>query len=173
MTANEYQKRALEYLIPKEFYIQRVPDAVIALYTVLGAITNPDENISSVKLLEGTMGLVGEAGEIDEIMKKSLFQGHKLDREHIALELGDTAWYLALAADAIGYDLETIFEKNLEKIKERYPDGFEFERSINRKEGDIRNGKRETAKNSVLFEYRQSGIKEIDLPKETVRSNHS
>lgn len=137
MTANEYQKRALEYLIPKEFYIQRVPDAVIALYAVLGAITNPYENISSVKLLEGTMGLVGEAGEIDEIMKKALFQGHQLDREHIALELGDTAWYLALAADAIGYDLETILKKNLEKIKERYPDGFEFERSINRKEGDI------------------------------------
>lgn len=37
MTANEYQKRALEYLIPKEFYIQRVPDAVIALYAALGA----------------------------------------------------------------------------------------------------------------------------------------
>lgn len=137
MTANEYQKRALEYLIPKEFYNQRVPDAVIALYAVLGAITNPDENISSVKLLEGTMGLVGEAGEIDEIMKKYLFQGHQLDREHIALELGDTAWYLALAADAIGYDLETILKKNLEKIKERYPDGFEYIKSINRREGDI------------------------------------
>lgn len=62
MTANEYQKEALKYLIPKEFYIQRVPDAVIALYAALGAITNPNENISSVKLLEGTMGLVGEAG---------------------------------------------------------------------------------------------------------------
>lgn len=137
MTANEYQKRALEYLIPKEFYIQRVPDAVIALYAALGAITNPDENISSVKLLEGTMGLVGEAGEIDEIMKKALFQGHQLDREHIALELGDTAWYLALAANAIGYDLETILKKNLEKIKERYPDGFEYIKSINRREGDV------------------------------------
>lgn len=137
MTANEYQKEALKYLIPKELYAQRVPDSVIALYAALGAITNPDKNISSVKLLEGTMGLVGEAGEIDEIMKKALFQGHQLDREHIALELGDTAWYLALAADAIGYDLETILKKNLEKIKERYPDGFEYIKSINRREGDI------------------------------------
>ena len=137
MTANEYQKRALKYLIPKELYAKRVPDSVITLYAALGAITNPNENISSVKLLEGTMGLVGEAGEIDEIMKKALFQGHQLDREHIALELGDTAWYLALAADAIGYDLETILEKNLEKIKERYPDGFEYIKSINRREGDI------------------------------------
>lgn len=137
MTANEYQKEALKYLIPKELYAQRVPDSVIALYAALGAITNPNENISSVKLLEGTMGLVGEAGEIDEIMKKALFQGHQLDREHIALELGDTAWYLALAADAIGYDLETILKKNLEKIKERYPDGFEYIKSINRREGDI------------------------------------
>ena len=137
MTANEYQKEALKYLIPKELYAKRVPDSVIALYAALGAITNPNENISSVKLLEGTMGLVGEAGEIDEIMKKALFQGHQLDREHIALELGDTAWYLALAANAIGYDLETILKKNLEKIKERYPDGFEYIKSINRREGDI------------------------------------
>ena len=137
MTANEYQKEALKYLIPKELYAQRVPDSVLALYAAIGAITNPNENISSVKLLEGTMGLVGEAGEIDEIMKKALFQGHQLDREHIALELGDTAWYLALAADAIGYDLETILKKNLEKIKERYPEGFEYIKSINRREGDI------------------------------------
>lgn len=137
MTANEYQKEALKYLIPKELYAQRVPDSVLALYAAIGAITNPNENISSVKLLEGTMGLVGEAGEIDEIMKKALFQGHQLDREHIALELGDTAWYLALAANAIGYDLETILKKNLEKIKERYPEGFEYIKSINRREGDI------------------------------------
>ena len=137
MTANEYQKEALKYLIPKELYAQRVPDSVLALYAALGAITNPNESISSVKLLEGTMGLVGEAGEIDEIMKKALFQGHQLDREHIALELGDTAWYLALAANAIGYDLETILKKNLEKIKERYPEGFEYIKSINRREGDI------------------------------------
>ena len=83
------------------------------------------------------MGLNGEAGEAMDILKKFLFQGHKLDREHVALELGDICWYLALAADAIGYDLESILNLNLEKIKKRYPDGFKFDRSIKRREDDV------------------------------------
>ena len=85
-------------------------------------------------LLNGLMGLNGEA--ID-ILKKHLFQGHWLDREHIARELGDASWYLAVSAWALGYNLEDIFENNIRKLKDRFPDGFDSERSINRKEGDI------------------------------------
>lgn len=84
------------------------------------------------KLLEGVMGLNGEAGECADAIKKHLFQGHELDKQHLAYELGDIAWYLALAADAIGYDLETILRMNIGKLKERYPDGFDSNRSINR-----------------------------------------
>lgn len=135
MTINEYQKLALRTEAPKDFY--RNPDAVLSVYVTLGAITNPEDNLSSVRLLEGLIGLNGEAGEAMDILKKVLFQGHKLDREHVALELGDIAWYLALAADAIGYDLETIFQKNIDKLKARYPDGFETEKSQNRREDDI------------------------------------
>lgn len=135
MQINEYQKLALRTEAPKELY--RNPEAVTIAYATLGAITNPEDNLSSVRLLEGLMGLNGEAGEAMNILKKVLFQGHKLDREHVALELGDIAWYLALAADAIGYDLESIFQKNIDKLKARYPDGFETNKSQNRREGDI------------------------------------
>ena len=135
MTINEYQKLALRTEAPKELY--RNPEAATMAFVTLGAITNPEDNMSSVRLLEGLMGLNGEAGEAMDILKKVLFQGHKLDREHVALELGDIAWYLALAADAIGYDLETIFQKNIDKLKARYPDGFETEKSQNRREDDI------------------------------------
>lgn len=83
------------------------------------------------------MGLSGEAGEATDILKKVLFQGHMLDEEHVALELGDICWYLALAADAIGYDLETIMQMNIDKLKARYPNGFEVDKSVHRKEGDI------------------------------------
>jgi NTP pyrophosphatase (non-canonical NTP hydrolase) len=79
------------------------------------------------------MGLNGEAGECIDLIKKHLFQGHTLNEEHIAKELGDIAWYLAISADAIGYDLETIFQMNINKLKDRYPDGFDSELSINRK----------------------------------------
>lgn len=88
-------------------------------------------------LLNGVMGLAGESGEYVDMMKKHLFQGHELDKEHIAKELGDVAWYIALSAYAMGYDLETILQMNVDKLRKRYPNGFEAERSLHRQEGDV------------------------------------
>lgn len=82
------------------------------------------------KLTEGLMGLAGEAGEAIDILKKHLYQGHPLDKLHLAEELGDVAWYLAVSAWELGYDLNEIFAKNINKLRERYPNGFEEERSI-------------------------------------------
>jgi NTP pyrophosphatase (non-canonical NTP hydrolase) len=83
------------------------------------------------------MGLNGEAGEAIDILKKHLFQGHELDTAHMAKELGDVAWYLAVSADAIGYDLETVMQMNVDKLKVRYPDGFDAEHSLHRNKDDI------------------------------------
>lgn len=47
-----------------------------------------------------------KAKTILDAEKKHLFQGHELDTAHMAKELGDVAWYLAVSANAIGYDLE-------------------------------------------------------------------
>lgn len=88
-------------------------------------------------LLNGLMGLNGEAGEAIDILKKYLFQGHELDTAHMAKELGDAAWYLAVSANAIGYDLETIMQMNVDKLKARYPDGFDAEHSLHRNQDDI------------------------------------
>jgi len=87
--------------------------------------------------LNGVMGLAGESGECVDMMKKHLFQGHPLDKEHMAKELGDVAWYLAVTAHAIGYDLETVLQMNVDKLRKRYPNGFEAEKSLHRKAGDI------------------------------------
>jgi NTP pyrophosphatase (non-canonical NTP hydrolase) len=88
-------------------------------------------------LINGALGLAGESGEVADIVKKVMFQGHKIDKEHLAKELGDICWYLAETATAIGYDLETIMQMNIDKLMKRYPDGFSTERSQNREEGDI------------------------------------
>lgn len=88
-------------------------------------------------LEDGLMGLNGEAGECIDILKKHLFQGHSLDKEHMAKELGDVAWYLAVSCHAIGYSLEEVLQMNVEKLSKRYPNGFEEKRSLNRKAGDI------------------------------------
>jgi len=116
MTPNEYQKEALR----------------TERNTLWQAI---DEN--KIRLMNGLMGLNGEAGEAIDILKKHLYQGHYFDREHLAKELGDVAWYLAVSADALGYSLEEILKMNVEKLRARYPDGFEAERSVNREEGDL------------------------------------
>lgn len=91
----------------------------------------------SLRLLHGLIGLSAESGEALDILKKNMFQEHNLDKYHLALELGDVAWYLAVSADSLGYDLETILQMNVTKRLARYPDGFDANKSIYRKEGDI------------------------------------
>ncbi len=83
-------------------------------------------------ILNGVMGLNGEAGECIEIVKKHLYQGHELDRECLIEELGDVAWYLAVCCEGIGVSLEEVMEKNIDKLKARYPEGFDKARSIDR-----------------------------------------
>ena len=85
-------------------------------------------------LINGVMGLCGESGESIDLVKKHLAQGHELDKEKLAKELGDIAWYLAETATAMGYSLEDILQMNIDKLRARYPDGFAVERSVNRDE---------------------------------------
>lgn len=106
MTINEYQKLAMTTL-------------------------NPELSEKDV-LINGVMGLCGESGEAIDIVKKWLAQGHALDRETLAKELGDICWYLAETATALGLDLEDIMAANIEKLKKRYPEGFDSSRSVNR-----------------------------------------
>ena len=102
------------------------------------ALTTANPNLSEKDmLLNGVMGLCGEAGEVIDLVKKHLAQGHALDKEHLAKELGDVAWYLALTASAIGYSLEDVFQMNIDKLKKRYPEGFASQNSIVRSEKDI------------------------------------
>lgn len=88
-------------------------------------------------LLEGLMGLNGEAGEAIDILKKQMFQDHKEDYKHIASELGDCCWYITVTANAMGYSLVDILNMNIEKLHKRYPNGFDSAKSIDRSEDDI------------------------------------
>lgn len=108
MTINEYQKLAMVTL-------------------------NPELSKKDV-LINGVMGLCGESGEAIDIVKKHLHQGHELDKEKLAKELGDIAWYLAETAWAMDIPLEEILRGNIEKLKRRFPEGFSTERSIMRTE---------------------------------------
>lgn len=112
MTPNEYQREAMRTAAGMD-------------YSTMNPIVN------------AALGIVGEGGEVADMLKKHIFQGHDLNIEHLAKELGDVLWYIALAAECIGYPLEDIMKMNIDKLRKRYPDGFESERSQHRIEGDV------------------------------------
>ena len=81
-------------------------------------------------------GMVGEIGEIHSIYQKT-FQGHECEDLHLKKEVGDLLWFIAEYCTAMRWDLDEIMELNIEKLKARFPEGFEADRSLHRKEGDI------------------------------------
>ena len=106
-------------------------------YQTLAMTTlNPELDKREV-LINSVMGLCGEAGEAIDIVKKWLMQGHELDKEHLIKELGDVAWYLAEAVTALDVPLEAVFQGNLDKVRRRFPNGFDTGASVKRKEGDL------------------------------------
>lgn len=82
--------------------------------------------------MNAALGISGEAGEVCDIIKKAVYQGHEMDTDHIVEELGDLMWYVALMAYMCGETLDGVMQKNVDKLWKRYPDGFSTERSVNR-----------------------------------------
>lgn len=107
MTANEYQ--------------------VLAMKTL-----NKDLDEREV-LINGVMGLCGESGEVIDIVKKHISQGHPLNKDKIIEELGDVMWYIAELATILNVTMEDIMKYNINKLSQRYEGGFTVEQSINRK----------------------------------------
>ena len=106
-------------------------------YQRLAKVTSNPDLSPEMHLLNGVMGMCGEAGECIDLVKKYQMQGHELDRDHLAKELGDVMWYVAEAASAMDIELDDVMQKNIDKLKARYPEGFEVDRSVHRKSGDV------------------------------------
>jgi NTP pyrophosphatase (non-canonical NTP hydrolase) len=83
-------------------------------------------------LLNGALGAAGEAGEIADHIKKVVFHGHDLDVEYLVKECGDDIWYLADILRRLQIKLSHAAGVNIKKLKDRYPDGFDEQKSINR-----------------------------------------
>jgi NTP pyrophosphatase (non-canonical NTP hydrolase) len=81
-----------------------------------------------------SLGLAGEAGETVDIIKKYLFHGHQINHEKLENELGDVLWYVSAICSEFNINLEDVAKTNIKKLKERYPEGFEESKSINRLE---------------------------------------
>ncbi len=78
------------------------------------------------------MGIAGEAGELLDYFKKHFFQGHHFDKEKVIDELGDIMFYITYLCELYCIDMGEVMYKNIEKRKQRYPQGFDSTRSKNR-----------------------------------------
>ena len=110
MTGNEYQKLAGRTIDPAMTPVQQEYHAL--------------------------HGMVGEIGELHSIYQK-VYQGHDDTDVHKQKELGDLLWFIAEYCTCQGWELEDIMTMNILKLKQRYPNGFEPEKSLHRMVGDI------------------------------------
>ena len=103
-------------------------------YQQLAARTLGRDRTHEQQLANAALGLTGEAGEVADVIKKHLFHGTPLDQDALAKELGDCLWYIGAFATVLGLSLDEIAQRNVDKLRKRYPEGFDTERSRNRTE---------------------------------------
>ena len=88
------------------------------------------------RLSTASIGLSGEVGEFNDLIKKIFFQGKEYNEENkekLESELGDIMWYWAQACMALHLDPYTVLKKNIKKLESRYPGGkFSVEKSEKR-----------------------------------------
>lgn len=105
-------------------------------YQVLAARTINTDLENYQQMNHALHGIVGEVGEIHSLYQK-VYQGHDIDAEHIKKEFGDLLWFIAEYCTGMNWNLEDVMQMNIDKLKARFPEGFEVDKSLHRKEGDI------------------------------------
>jgi NTP pyrophosphatase (non-canonical NTP hydrolase) len=96
---------------------------------------NQDVDLGGI--FNACLGLSGEVGEFNDMIKKWVFHEKPLDIDHAKKEMGDIMWYVAMMCESFGWNLDEIMQMNVDKLKARYPEGFDVVLANNRKEGDI------------------------------------
>lgn len=104
-------------------------------YQIMAFRTVAQKDAVSMEL-HALHGMVGEIGELHSLYQKN-FQGHKFDKLHAKKELGDLLWFIAEYCSAMGWSMSDVAQMNIDKLKARFPEGFEADKSLNRAEGDI------------------------------------
>lgn len=127
MNANEYQKLAM-----------RTNDGRATerlMYRNMINDSSKEHDIGGI--FNACLGLSGEVGEFNDMIKKWIFHENELDVDHAKKEMGDILWYVAMMCESFGWDMGEIMQMNIDKLMARYPEGFDVERANHRAEGDV------------------------------------
>jgi NTP pyrophosphatase (non-canonical NTP hydrolase) len=127
MLGNEYQKLASR--TNDGLANMRLQDMLDDYYQFGGF------NIGGV--LNACLGLSGEVGELNDMIKKWVFHEKELDETHLKKELGDVMWYVAMMCQSMGWELDDVLQMNIDKLIARYPEGFDVFKANNRQAGDV------------------------------------
>lgn len=92
MTPIEFQKECLR--------TEKTPE----YYNVGLGLTS----VSAARLDHASRGMITEAGEMMDMLKKHFAYGKPFDRVNLLEELGDWMWYVSLATDSLGLSIETV-----------------------------------------------------------------
>jgi NTP pyrophosphatase (non-canonical NTP hydrolase) len=84
------------------------------------------------RLLHAAMGMATEAGEFLDPIKKHLFYGKPLDLVNLREEVGDLLWYIAIACDALDTTIDAEMQRNIAKLRKRYPEKFDSVQAVER-----------------------------------------
>lgn len=124
MTGNAYQRHAM-----------RTNDELSTARLEHSIDMNSKYDIGGIVM--ATMGLSGEVGELNDMIKKWIFHKSDMDITHAKKELGDILWYVACMAESFGWNLDEIMRMNIDKLKARYPEGFDINRANHKEKYDV------------------------------------
>ncbi len=116
MNATEYKQAAL----------RTEPQSYAPISTRIG------DSRTNLRLLHAMMGLCTETGELQDALKKHIIYGKQLDSTNVIEEFSDCLWYIAIGLDACGASFEEVFDKNIAKLKARFPDKFTEHNALHR-----------------------------------------
>lgn len=139
MKANEYQKMAMRTNDGKT--TKRLLECMLTCdmeYLLSQNLVYEDEqHLDLGGIFNACLGLSGEVGEFNDMIKKWVFHEKELDMEHAKKEMGDVLWYVAMMCESFGWNMDEIMQMNVDKLKARYPEGFSVDRSLHRADGDV------------------------------------
>lgn len=123
----EYQNNALRTECDQTDSLGRIINSKVP-----SGMEGADMRLVPTRALNAALGLVGEAGELAEIIKKWIFHGKPLELSKIANELGDILWYVSMMADVFYFKMADIARANNVKLQVRYPEKFTPQLAENR-----------------------------------------
>lgn len=135
MSANKYQKLAMRTNDGKAS--DRLIGKMQEYDMKFSSEQSNKESVDIGGIFNACLGMSGEVGEFNDMIKKWVFHEKELDMEHAKKEAGDILWYVVMLCESFGWNMDEIMQMNVDKLKARYPDGFDVERANHRAVGDV------------------------------------